>query len=596
MARESVIPISLGILLGDLPWRFQWTRTHRTGFLDRLQERLGRYLPHSVHHAVRGNSVAAESIIRALVRWSTRTKCHFFILPTLGSAAQAQLETYLPPDIKCRPMLIRSALDLMNGVDNFHPDAWFDVSADLPSSLNIRQNFSRKLFPVTAVTHGLSKHTMLHDYFLRILLSGPHACDSLIATSRASQMALTNILGYVAGEFNREFGTNLSYQGRIDRIPLCVDTDVLRPRDKAFVRARLGLRKGDFIMLFLGYLSLLKADIIPLIRLWGSIVKENPDRRLLFIIAGTGEPQYRARLESAVQALGVAGHVRFMLDINDETKELLLPAADLFVSPADSVQESFGLTPVEAMSCGVPQVVSDWDGYRDTVVHGETGFLIPTRWMNCFDPPSAGSALGWHFDHACLGQSVAVDLKALKESIQTLIDNEGLRQRMAENSRRRAESHYSMPVVVKQYEALWSELSAIARKLPPCAAFHGSYAQPSYFRFFGHNSSVQLQHSTLLGLTDFGRLVAKEDEPLPLDPQLPKAGLFDQLLLQCALLKLARREEDGPRACNEQTLGDVLGLMAEDRCRNEGYLSRHLMWLMKYGLIGVVDDTAHNSV
>ncbi len=44
----------------------------------------------------------------------------------------------------------------------------------------------------------------------------------------------------------------------------------------------------------------------------------------------------------------------------------------------DNMQESFGLTPIEAMAAGLPRVISDWDGYRDSVQHGEDGFLIRT--------------------------------------------------------------------------------------------------------------------------------------------------------------------------------------------------------------------------
>src|SRR5258708_11547844 len=40
---------------------------------------------------------------------------------------------------------------------------------------------------------------------------------------------------------------------------------------------------------------------------------------------------------------------------------------------------------IEAMAAGVPQVVSDWSGYRDIVVHGETGFRVQTYWASCDD-------------------------------------------------------------------------------------------------------------------------------------------------------------------------------------------------------------------
>ena len=53
-------------------------------------------------------------------------------------------------------------------------------------------------------------------------------------------------------------------------------------------------------------------------------------------------------------------------------------AADLVVSLVDNIQETFGLVIVEAMASGLPVVATDWNGYRDLVVDGETGFLVPT--------------------------------------------------------------------------------------------------------------------------------------------------------------------------------------------------------------------------
>ena len=58
---------------------------------------------------------------------------------------------------------------------------------------------------------------------------------------------------------------------------------------------------------------------------------------------------------------------------------MALAAADLFCSPADNLQETFGLSVLEAMASSLPVVASDWNGYRDLVVHGSTGWLVPCR-------------------------------------------------------------------------------------------------------------------------------------------------------------------------------------------------------------------------
>jgi len=55
--------------------------------------------------------------------------------------------------------------------------------------------------------------------------------------------------------------------------------------------------------------------------------------------------------------------------------EPLLSCADLFLLPSE--QESFGLTALEAMNCGVPVIATRIGGLPELVVHGETGYLFP---------------------------------------------------------------------------------------------------------------------------------------------------------------------------------------------------------------------------
>src|SRR6516164_5936950 len=80
--------------------------------------------------------------------------------------------------------------------------------------------------------------------------------------------------------------------------------------------------------------------------------------------------------KSGATARGV--RVTFVDGTQPDTRFAVWHAADIFASLSDSIQETFGLVIVEAMASGLPVVASDWDGYRDLVADGETGFLVPT--------------------------------------------------------------------------------------------------------------------------------------------------------------------------------------------------------------------------
>jgi glycosyltransferase involved in cell wall biosynthesis len=72
-------------------------------------------------------------------------------------------------------------------------------------------------------------------------------------------------------------------------------------------------------------------------------------------------------LDAYAGELGVADRITILRGVSADDKPFLYRAADVFLSPVDNVQEMFGIRPVEAMACGIPQVVADWNGYRDLV-------------------------------------------------------------------------------------------------------------------------------------------------------------------------------------------------------------------------------------
>ena len=90
-------------------------------------------------------------------------------------------------------------------------------------------------------------------------------------------------------------------------------------------------------------------------------------------IAGAGE--FRPVLEQLTRTLGVQDRVRFLGRIDESTKVALLRRAwaTLFASP----KEGWGITNLEAAASGTPVIASNSPGIRESVRHGETGFLVP---------------------------------------------------------------------------------------------------------------------------------------------------------------------------------------------------------------------------
>ena len=95
-----------------------------------------------------------------------------------------------------------------------------------------------------------------------------------------------------------------------------------------------------------------------------------PDARLE--IAGTGD--YRARLEGLVKSLHVEDRVKFLGFISEDEKIHLLRRA--WASTLASPKEGWGISNLEAAACATPVIAADSPGIRESVIDGETGFLV----------------------------------------------------------------------------------------------------------------------------------------------------------------------------------------------------------------------------
>ncbi|MDB3913060.1 glycosyltransferase [Paracoccaceae bacterium] len=107
--------------------------------------------------------------------------------------------------------------------------------------------------------------------------------------------------------------------------------------------------------------------------------------------------------------------------------------ADIAAYPIDNTQESFGLSPVEAMAAGLPVIASDWDGLRDTV-SPDVGIRVPT--FSLSGAQTANQARLLHLDQINFAQysgnlsaQVEINVPALIDAIVGLASNDTLRKK-----------------------------------------------------------------------------------------------------------------------------------------------------------------------
>jgi glycosyltransferase involved in cell wall biosynthesis len=161
-----------------------------------------------------------------------------------------------------------------------------------------------------------------------------------------------------------------------------VNSALFRPlvRDEVLA-GRLGLAAEDFVVVSAARLVGWKGIQVAI----QAMAELRKSGRCRYLLLGDGE--YRSTLEAQVRELGLENVVSFVGGVSraEIPRYYSLAAAGVFPSIGD---EAFGISVVEAMACGVPVVATTSGGMPETVVDGETGFLVPPR-----DPETIAGAL-----------------------------------------------------------------------------------------------------------------------------------------------------------------------------------------------------------
>jgi glycosyltransferase involved in cell wall biosynthesis len=335
------------------------------------------------------------------------------------------------------------------------------------------------------------------------LVATSEPCDTIVVTSVAAEAVVKKLLGATAQLLRSDPHASTTLP-QIVRIPLAAEDDLFEPLPKGYCRETLRLTQTDFVVLSVGRLTEeYKADLEPLLVAFKRLASSVPNS--LLVMAGQDtEGVYAPVIRSCAQLLGVQDRVRIVENFPFALKRVLYGAADVFVSPVDNIQESFGIAVVEAMASGLPVVASDWSGYRDIVVRGETGFLVPSYW----DETAAAVASVLAPVDAPLGTSyqlarhTVVDAELLASYLLLMYTKPEMRMEMGNCGAARARTNYSWPVVIRQYEEMW--------KAARCRRRMGNAPQrvPRALDFnalFGHYATGKLDPAMPVCCTERGR-------------------------------------------------------------------------------------------
>ena len=160
--------------------------------------------------------------------------------------------------------------------------------------------------------------------------------------------------------------SELSVKRPIEVIPNFVDAELYRP-DGASTFARSLCPEGECVLIHVS--NFRKVKRIPdVLGIFDRVRRRVPARLLLI-----GDGPDRSLAERLASAGGFADRTLFLGNV--ASIETILPVARLFLLPSDP--ESFGLSALEAMACGVPVIGTNVGGLPEVVENGRTGILKP---------------------------------------------------------------------------------------------------------------------------------------------------------------------------------------------------------------------------
>ena len=446
-------------------------------------------------------------------------------------------------------------------------------------------------YAFSGVTHTLCSARAIEA--LTSLVTAPfEPYDALVCTSRAVLDMVRAVTQAYADYLQQRHGGAPRCNARLVQIPLGVEVAQYRPATPAERQSRrhaLHIAEDEIAVLFVGRLSHhAKAHPFPMFRAVAHAAQRTGKHIHLLLAGWAATDTTLAAFRHGFSQVCPNVRLHVLDGTQPDVRYRVWHAADVFMSLVDNIQETFGLVVIEAMAAGLPVIASDWNGYRDLVVHGETGFLIPTMMVRDATSQATMRLLTSEINYdqflAECSQTVAVDAPAASDALARLIQEPELRQRLGSAGRERAIRHFSWQEVIGQYERLWRSqerrMSGQLRSAPAVPQRKELLLYPPLEVSFAGYPSRWLDGQIRLQAAEMQQDRLRELLQLPLTSHVPQQRATDERLLRELLVAAAT-----PQSIAE--LDQQLGAAARQLTAQQRRAT--LAWLLKYDLLRVAE-------
>jgi starch synthase len=441
------------------------------------------------------------------------------------------------------------------------------------------------------ITHTTSS-ALAMDALTELLTAPVQPWDAVICTSTAVRNNVDRLLQAQAEHLQRRLGATRIVLPQLPVIPLGIHTQDFEFTTGQRTQSRLilGADARTHVVLFMGRLSFhAKAHPLAMYQALETAARGLPaEERIVLVECGWYANEHIARAYAEAAKLACPSVQVITLDGRQaDNRQTAWAGADIFCSLSDNIQETFGIVPIEAMAAGLPVVVSDWDGYKDTVRDGIDGFRIPSVM------PQAGmggdlalrhaleiDTYDMYCGHTC--SLVAVDVQASARALLRLLASPLLRRQMGEAGRQRAREVYDWKQIIAQYEALWATLNHMRANQGHSvkALAHPWPARLDPFYAFEDYPTQTLTAKAVLSLVD-----------ADMQSALGRIEAYRALAMVnfASEVQPSEAEVRAVLLALEASSCSADALVAAQPFPRQAHLRRALAWLLKLGVLKLVD-------